>query len=88
MRSTLTRSERWGAVTTGGQSTPDRGLDLPAGRGPVVAIRDLAETCGVESIWIVEAEDTEEQMRSVFRQALSREGFNMVIVRKPCQSEG
>jgi len=73
-----------GAVTTGGQPTPDRGLNLPGGKGPVVSIRALAETCGVESIWEIEADDSEDQMRSIFRQALTDDGLNMIIVRNPC----
>jgi indolepyruvate ferredoxin oxidoreductase alpha subunit len=74
-----------GALTTGGQPTPDRGLLLPEGRGPVVGIYDLAKTCGVESIWVIEAEDTEDQMRTTFREALSRGGLSIIIIRKPCK---
>ena len=37
-------------------------------------------------LWIVDAEDVEAQLRSVFRQALSSRGLNMIIVRKPCQA--
>ena len=75
-----------GALTTGGQSTPDRGLSLPDGAGPAVSIHDLAATCGVESIWTIEEEDTQDRMRTVFRKALATgDGLHMVIVRKPCK---
>jgi indolepyruvate ferredoxin oxidoreductase alpha subunit len=76
-----------GAVTTGGQPTPDRGLDLPEGKGPVVSIRTLAETCGVESIWEIGVDGRETQMRAIFRQALLSEGLNMVIIRVQCQGD-
>lgn len=52
----------------------------------MVSITDLAEICGVEPLWIVEAEDIEAQLRPVFRQALSSKGLNMIIVRQPCQA--
>ncbi len=75
-----------GAVTTGGQPTPDRGLALPGGPGPVVSIRQLAESCGVAPIWEVEAAEVGEPLRPLFRQALQREGLAMVILRRPCNA--
>lgn len=75
-----------GALTTGGQATPDKGLSLPDGIGPVISIKDLANTCGVESIWTIENEDTEDEIRTTFRKALvKRNGLHMVIVRKICK---
>jgi indolepyruvate ferredoxin oxidoreductase, alpha subunit len=75
-----------GAVTTGAQPTPDRGLPGNASDpGPVVGIRALAEACGVEEIREVSEEDDETKLRNTFRAALGDERLNLVIVRKPCK---
>jgi len=73
-----------GAVTTGGQPTPDRGVETGGEPGPVISIRDLAASIGLPNIWEVEEEDSEEQMRSVFRESLESHGMGLVIVRKEC----
>ncbi|MDP6777901.1 MAG: thiamine pyrophosphate-dependent enzyme [Candidatus Latescibacteria bacterium] len=75
-----------GAMTTGGQGTPDRAPSADA--GPVAGIRDLAAACGVSSIWTVDDEDAEPQMRSTFRKALGDGGLGMLLVRKSCRPAG
>ena len=74
-----------GALTTGGQTTPDRGVPVQGEAGPQVTIRDLALACGASVVREVEQEDTEDQMRSVFRQALQDPTLNFIIVRKACK---
>ena len=76
-----------GSHTTGGQQTPDRGLLRDGRRGPTIGIHDIASAFGVSSIWTVEDEDPEEKMRSVFREALTREGLGLVVLRKPCKRD-
>lgn len=74
-----------GAVTTGGQATPDGGLPLTDGKGNKVGIREIGAVCGCDPIWEVGPDDTDEQMRETFRTALQNDTFSMVIVRKPCK---
>jgi indolepyruvate ferredoxin oxidoreductase alpha subunit len=74
-----------GAVTTGGQTTPDRGLAPSDPTRAAIGIRDLVAACGVERIWSIEETDGEDRLRHVFREALSADGLGLVIVRKPCK---
>jgi indolepyruvate ferredoxin oxidoreductase alpha subunit len=79
-----------GAVTTGTQPTPDRGLPGTApgsgpGPGAIVGIRALAEACGVEEIREISEMDDEAKLREAFRAALGDNRLNMVIVRNPCK---
>ncbi|MBK37067.1 MAG: hypothetical protein CME26_16255 [Gemmatimonadetes bacterium] len=74
-----------GALTTGGQPTPDGGIDLGDGTGPTVGIDRIARACGVDPIWEVTESDSEERMREVFREALQNDSLSMVIVRKACK---
>ena len=73
-----------GALTTGGQTTPDRGIDIDGETGAQVTIRNIALTCGASIVREVDEEDSDDQMRSVFREALQDPTLNLVIVRKPC----
>ena len=75
-----------GAMTTGGQGTPNRAPSADA--GPVAGIRDLAAACGISSIWTVEDGDAEPRMRSTFRKALEGRGLGMLLVRKSCRPTG
>lgn len=74
-----------GAMTTGGQPTPDGGLPQKNGRGDKVGIREIAAVCGVDPIWEIGKDDTDEQMRETFRTALLNDTFSMIIIRKPCK---
>lgn len=74
-----------GALTTGGQPTPDGGIDLGDDTGPRVGIDAIARACGVDPIWEVTDSDSEERMREVFREALTNDTLSMVIIRKPCK---
>jgi indolepyruvate ferredoxin oxidoreductase alpha subunit len=74
-----------GAMTTGGQPTPDGGLDLKDGSGNKVGIREIAAVFGADPIWEVGKDDTDEQMRDTFKAALENDTFSMIIVRKPCK---
>ena len=75
-----------GAVTTGSQSTPNNALSSSDNVGATVSIIDLASTCGVEFIWIIEEDDDDEKMGGVFRQALTADaGLNMIVVQKSCK---
>ncbi len=74
-----------GAVTTGGQTTPDRGFSPSDPTGAAIGIRDLAAACGVDRIWSIGETDGEDRLRHVFRGALSTDGLGLVIVRKPCK---
>lgn len=75
-----------GAVTTGSQSTPNNALSSSDNVGATVSIIDLASTCGVEFIWIIEENDDDEKMGGVFRQALTADaGLNMIVVQKSCK---
>ncbi|MDP6041927.1 MAG: thiamine pyrophosphate-dependent enzyme [Candidatus Latescibacteria bacterium] len=74
-----------GARTTGGQTTPDRGVQIAGESGPQVTIRDIALACGASTVREVAEEDTEDQMRSVFREALQDPTLNFIIVRKQCK---
>lgn len=74
-----------GAVTTGGQPTPDRGMPGCEGTGPAVGMRELAECIGLPNVWEVLEEDSEDRMREVFRSALASQGMGMLIVRKECK---
>jgi indolepyruvate ferredoxin oxidoreductase alpha subunit len=74
-----------GAVTTGGQPTPDRGIKIVDGSGNLVGIQEISAVLGANPIWIVEDEDTDEQMRKTFREALQNDSFSMVIVKKLCK---
>jgi indolepyruvate ferredoxin oxidoreductase, alpha subunit len=71
-----------GAMTTGGQATPDGGLPLTDGKGNKVGIREIGAVCGCDPIWEVGADDTDEQMRETFKAALENDTFSMIIVRK------
>ena len=73
-----------GSLTTGHQSTPDRGLDLGKEKGPAVRIQDLVTTCGVEALWTVEEQHSEAHMRAVFREALQRNGLGLIVLRTAC----
>ena len=74
------------AVTTGSQSTPNNALSSSDNVGATVSIIDLASTCGVEFIWIIEEDDDDEKMGGVFRQALTADaGLNMIVVQKSCK---
>ena len=74
-----------GALTTGGQPTPDGGLPLTGSKGNRVGIREIGAVCGCDPIWEVGRDDTDEQMRETFRKALQNDTFSMIIVRKPCK---
>jgi indolepyruvate ferredoxin oxidoreductase alpha subunit len=74
-----------GALTTGGQPTPDGGLPLKDGFGNTVGIREIGAVFGANPIWEIEKDDTDEQMRETFRAALENDTFSMIIVRKPCK---
>lgn len=76
-----------GALTTGGQNTPDRGVSLDGERGPTVTIRDLSLACGATTVREIKEEDNDEQMRAVFREALEDNTLNVVIARKPCKHD-
>lgn len=73
-----------GSLTTGGQTTPDQGVQINGKAGPQVTIRDLALACGASRVREVQEQDTDDQMRAVFRDALQDPTLNLVIVRKPC----
>jgi indolepyruvate ferredoxin oxidoreductase alpha subunit len=74
-----------GALTTGGQPTPDRGLPLPdGGRGPIIGIADLAAACGLTSMWIVDDAASDAEQRVVFREALAGRGAGLIVVRHMC----
>jgi indolepyruvate ferredoxin oxidoreductase alpha subunit len=75
-----------GALTTGGQPSPDRAELGANGAGNPVSIENMAKTCGVRQIWTVGPSDSDEQMRSVFRDALSTNGLDLIIIRKQCES--
>lgn len=74
-----------GALTTGGQPTPDGGLPLQDVTGPRVGIDVIARACGVDPIWEVSDQDSDDRMRQVFREALTNDTLSMVILRKPCK---
>ena len=74
-----------GSLTTGGQTTPDRGVQINGEAGPQVTICNLALACGASRVREVHEQDTDDQMRAVFRDALQDPTLNLVIVRKPCQ---
>lgn len=75
-----------GAVTTGGQSTPNNTPPSSDDSETTIGIVDLASSCGVKFIWIIEDDDDTEKMSNVFREALTVEtGLNMVVVRKFCK---
>ncbi|MEE2752955.1 MAG: thiamine pyrophosphate-dependent enzyme [Candidatus Latescibacterota bacterium] len=74
-----------GALTTGGQPTPDGGLYLKDGSGNKVGIREITAVFGADPIWEIGKDDTNEQMRDVFRAALENDTFSVIIVRKPCK---
>ncbi len=74
-----------GSHTTGGQTTPDRGVQIDGEAGPQVAMRDLARACGASQVREVRERDTDACMRAVFREALEDPTLNLVIVRKPCR---
>ena len=66
-----------GAVTTGSQPTPDQ---------TSVPIVGLIQTCGVDQLWIIEENDDEMAMRSVFHQAFSHtDGLYAIVIRKKCK---
>ena len=73
-----------GALTTGGQPSPDRAEFGRNDAGNPVSIEDMAKTCGVRDIWTIGPSDTEDRMRSVFRDALKRKGLDMIVIRRPC----
>jgi indolepyruvate ferredoxin oxidoreductase alpha subunit len=73
-----------GALTTGGQGTPDRGFLLNGEPGPAVTIADLALVCGATIVREIKENDGDEEMRAVFRQALNDNTLNVIIARKPC----
>jgi indolepyruvate ferredoxin oxidoreductase alpha subunit len=75
-----------GAVTTGGQSTPNNALSSFNDVGTSIGIVDLASSCGVEFIWIIKEDDDAEKMSNIFREALTVDtGLNMVVVQKSCK---
>ena len=74
-----------GALTTGGQATPDSGLPLPDGKGKKVGIREIGAVCGCDPIWEVGPDDSDEKMREVFKAALENDSYSMIIIRKPCK---
>ena len=75
-----------GAVTTGGQSTPNNALSSFNDVGTTIGIVDLASSCGVEFIWIIKEDDDAEKMSNIFREALTVDtGLNMVVVQKSCK---
>ncbi|MCH2666050.1 thiamine pyrophosphate-dependent enzyme [bacterium] len=74
-----------GALTTGGQPTPDGGLPLTDGKGQKVGIREIGAVCGCDPIWEIGPDDSDEQMREIFRVALQNETFSMIIIRKACK---
>ncbi len=74
-----------GALTTGGQATPDGGLPLTDGKGNKVGIREIGEVCGCDPIWEVGPDDSDDQMKATFKEALENDTFSMIIVRKPCK---
>jgi indolepyruvate ferredoxin oxidoreductase alpha subunit len=73
-----------GALTTGGQPSPNRSEFGGSSPGSAVKIEDLAKTCGVRHIWTVEDSDSDQTMRSVFRKALETRGLDLIIIRKSC----
>jgi indolepyruvate ferredoxin oxidoreductase alpha subunit len=74
-----------GSVTTGGQPTPDRGIKIKDGSGNLVGIKEISAVLGADPIWTVEDEDTDEQMRKTFKEALQNDSFSMIIVKKLCK---
>lgn len=74
-----------GSLTTGGQTTPDQGVQIDGEAGPQVTMRDLALACGASRVREVQEQDADDQMRAVFRDALQDPTLNLVIVRKLCQ---
>lgn len=75
-----------GSLTTGGQSTPDRGVPVGDATGPRVTIADLSLACGATIVREIQEKDSDAQMRTVFRQALQDPTLNVVIVRKACKA--
>ena len=73
-----------GALTTGGQTTPDRGVSLGDQTGPLVTIYNLSLACGASIVREVQENDSESTMRAIFREALQDPTLNVVIVRKAC----
>ncbi len=76
-----------GALTTGGQNTPDRGVALGDKVGPTVTIHDLALACGASIVREIKEDDSDEHMRAIFREALQDHTLNVIIARKPCKHE-
>ena len=75
-----------GAVTTGGQSTPNNALLPSTDAGTTIGILNLASSCGVEPIWVIKEDDDTEKMRAIFRKALIADaGLSMVVVQKSCK---
>jgi len=76
-----------GALTTGGQNTPDQGVAIGDGIGPQVTIHNLSLACGATSVREIKEDDSDEQMRAIFREALQDNTLNVIIARKPCKHE-
>ena len=76
-----------GALTNGGQNTPDQGVTIGDGIGPQVTIHNLSLACGATSVREIKEDDSDEQMRAIFREALQDNTLNVIIARKPCKHE-
>ena len=74
-----------GALTTGGQNTPDTGVNLGNDKGPTVTIADISLACGASIVREIKEDDSDDQMRAVFREALQDNTLNVIIARKPCK---
>jgi indolepyruvate ferredoxin oxidoreductase alpha subunit len=68
-------------ASTGFQTNPGVPKDAFGHQTPGLSIEDIARVCGVKQVFATNATDQEDNLTSVFKQALISQGLTLVVVR-------